>query len=320
MLPGEAIALRDGFAVDAASVADAGPYAPVVLPGSTRPIEVGEVLPTGTDAVLPIDTVSVRGDRAEVIAPVAPGEGVLAAGGDVAAHMTLRGAGQRLRALDVAAMQAAGIADVTVRRPRVAVVYGGAALGSPIAAGRAALLTAVVNAGGVIADSARGLESTLTEIQSDAVIAIGGTGVGGGDAAVQTLACRGRLEVHGIAIAPGETAAFGFVGTRPILLVPGRLDAALAVWLFIGRHMLSCLAGARVEEAPAAVLPLKRKISSSIGLTELIPVRCSDGMAEPLASAYLSLEALAHSDGFTVIPADSEGFALGAPVAVRAWP
>jgi molybdopterin molybdotransferase len=320
ILPREAIALRDGFAVDAASVADAGPYAPVALPGSLRPIEVGEPLPIGADAVLPIDAVAVRGDRAEVIAPVTAGEGTLAAAGDVAAQVPLRRTGQRLRAVDSAAMQAAGIAEVTVRRPRITVMFGGTSLGPAIAAGRALLVAAIANAGGIICESSLGLEATLAEIQSDAVIAIGGTGTGRRDAAVRILARRGRLEAHGIAIAPGETAAFGFVGTRPILLVPARLDAALAVWLFIGRRILACLAAGRVEDAAAVMLPLKRKISSSIGLTELIPVRCSDGMAEPLASAYLSLEALAHSDGFTVIPAASEGFAAGAPVAVRAWP
>ncbi len=320
MLPGVAIALRDGFAVDAASVADAGPYAPVALPGSLRPIEVGEPLPIGADAVLPIDAVAVRGGRAEVVAPVAAGEGVLAAGGDVAAHKPLRRTGQRLRAVDSAAMQAAGFAEVTVRRPRITVMFGGTSLGPAIAAGRALLRTAIANAGGIICDSSLGLEATLAEIQADAVIAIGGTGGSDRDAAVQILARRGRLEVHGIAIAPGETAACGFVGARPILLAPGRLDAALAVWLFIGRHILARLAAGSVEDAPAATLPLKRKISSSIGLTELVPVRCSDGMAEPLASAYLSLQALAHSDGFTVVPADSEGFAAGAPVALRPWP
>ena len=41
----------------------------------------------------------------------------------------------------------------------------------------------------------------------DAVIAIGGTGVGRDDASVATLARLGRVEVHGIALSPGETAA-----------------------------------------------------------------------------------------------------------------
>jgi molybdopterin biosynthesis enzyme len=136
---------------------------------------------------------------------------------------------------------------------------------------------------------------------------------------VQTLAKHGRVEAHGIAVSPGETAAFGFVGSRPYLLVPGRLDAALAIWLLIGRHLVAKLAGGSVVDVPI-VLPLKRKVTSTIGLTELVPVSCIAGMAEPLASGYLSLQALAGSDGWIAVPADSEGFAAGTPVAVRLWP
>jgi molybdopterin molybdotransferase len=51
-----------------------------------------------------------------------------------------------------------------------------------------------------------------------------------------------------------------------------------------------------------------------------VPVVCADGMAEPLGSGYLSLRALTRSDGFIVVPADSEGYAAGTPVAVRSWP
>jgi molybdopterin biosynthesis enzyme len=55
-------------------------------------------------------------------------------------------------------------------------------------------------------------------------------------------------------------------------------------------------------------------------MTELVPVRCSTGVAEPLGSGYLSLTALARSDGWIVVPADSEGFPAGTQVAVRPWP
>jgi molybdopterin biosynthesis enzyme len=164
-----------------------------------------------------------------------------------------------------------------------------------------------------------GLDRALADDRADAVIAVGGTGSGRRDAAVRTLARLGRIEAHGIAISPGETAALGFVGARPVLLAPGRLDAALAIWLLIGRHLVAKLAGGSVVDV-AMTLPLKRKVTSTIGLTELIAVACAGGVAEPLASGYLSLQSLARSDGWIVVPADSEGFAAGTPVAVRAWP
>src|SRR6516225_4032571 len=125
--PARAIALRDGFAVAAAEIADAGPYAPVPLSLIARRIDAGEALPSGTDAVAPLDAIALRGDRTEAVAVVAPGEGVLPAGGDTAPSTALRRAGEYLRALDAAAMAAAGIAEVTIRSPRIALAGASAA-------------------------------------------------------------------------------------------------------------------------------------------------------------------------------------------------
>jgi molybdopterin biosynthesis enzyme len=122
-----------------------------------------------------------------------------------------------------------------------------------------------------------------------------------------------------VALTPGETAAFGFVGTRPVLLLPGRLDAALAAWLTIGRRVLQALAAGASDE-PTETLKLSRKVASPVGLAELIPLRRSGGTAEPLAAKYLSLSALTRSDCWLLVPADSEGYSAGAPVQVRPWP
>jgi molybdopterin molybdotransferase len=318
-LPPSAIALRDGFAVDAAAVAEASPYAPAPLGAKTQRVDVGEVMPDGTDAVLPLDAVNRHGGRAEAIATVTPGEGVLPAGGDATSQTSLRHTGERMRALDVAVMAAAGIAAVTIRAPRIRIVHGGAKRSPPIEAAVASLARAVAAAGGSVSSEQSELDAALTDEQADGVIAVGGTGGGQSDAAVQTLARFGRLEAYGIAVSPGETAAFGFSGVRPVLLIPGRLDAALALWLLIGRNLVAKLAGGKADDM-AVTVPLKRKVTSTIGLTELMPVTCRDGMAEPLGSGYLSFQSLARSDGWIAVPADSEGFAAGTPVAVRLWP
>ena len=320
--PPRPIALRDGFAVEAATIADAGPYAPVPFASMPRRVDAGEPLPSGTDAVAPLDAVTLRGDRTEAIAAVAAGEGVLPAGGDVSPRTPLRRAGERLRVLDIAVVAAAGIAEVTVREPRVRIACGSAAMTPLIDAALVMLACAVTGAGGIVLGAGREtgrLDEALTDDRADAVIAIGGTGSGQHDASVQTLARLGRVEAHGIAVSPGESAAFGLVSERPVLLMPGRLDAALAIWLLIGRHLIARFAGGSVEDAPV-MLPLGRKVTSTIGLAELIPVGCGYGMAEPLASSYLSLGSLARSDGWIVVPAESEGFAAGTLVAVRSWP
>jgi molybdopterin biosynthesis enzyme len=316
--PPRAIALRDGFAVAAAEIADAGPYAPTALTLTARRIDTGDPLPSGTDAVAPLEAIALRGTRAEAVAVVAPGEGVLAAGADAAPTIALRQAGERLRALDLAAIAAAGIAEVTIRAPRLVLARATAAK-TPVLDAVHVMMSGWAAAAGCTVREASSLAEAFGEGACDAVIGIGGTGTGRRDDAVQDLARRGRVEAHGIAICPGETAALGFIGDRPVLLVPGRLDAALAVWLLIGRRLAARLAGGSIDDR-SITASLQRKVTSAIGMTELIPVRCSGGMAEPLGSGYLSLTALARSDGWISVPAQSEGFAAGTEVTVNQWP
>jgi len=180
------------------------------------------------------------------------------------------------------------------------------------------LVHLIFDAGGNVPNNPITLAAAMADEKIDAIMAIGGTGSGRRDGAVQEIARLGQVEAHGIAVCPGETAAFGFVGQRPVLLLPGRIDAVLAVWLLLGRHIVAKLAGGKVEDMPVT-LPLRRKVTSNIGMTELIPVRRESGMADPVGSGYLSLTALSGSDGWIVIPPDSEGFAAGSQVAVNPW-
>ncbi len=319
--PSAALALQDGWALAADDTLGAGGYAPVRLLLTPQRVEAGQVMPAGTDCVAPFDAVRVSKDRAEALVTVNPGDGVLHAGGDSDPGIPLRHAGERLRMTDLAALGCTGRARVTVREPRIRVVP---LRGNGIIAAAARLLASdIERRGGAVRldDAGRDLDVVLAAEGADAIVAIGGTGSGRNDLSVQILAREGRLAVHGIALTPGETAAFGFAGTRPVLLLPGRLDAALSVWLVVGRRMLERLAATKTgEHEPAETLTLARKVASTVGLAELVPVRRDAGAAVPLATKYLPLSSLARSDGWILVPADSEGYAAGAPVEVRPWP
>lgn len=317
--PTTAIALADGFAVDAAALGDAGPYALALLASLPPWIEAGYALPDGTDAVAPLDAVTQRGERVEIIAPVVTGQGVLPAGGDAAAQTLLRRAGERLRVTDCAVAAAAGFAELIVRAPRIWIARGRATPTPPIDAALAMLTRFVGKSGALIHGELTDLHEALARDEADAVIAIGGTGGGRNDESVQTLARLGRVEAHGIAVSPGETAAFGFAGERPVLLMPGRIDAAVALWFLLGRYLVAALAGGSVADESTA-MPLGRKVTSTIGMAEFVPVSFKDGTVEPLASGYLSFTSLMCSNGWIVVPADSEGYAAGTPVAVTPWP
>jgi molybdopterin molybdotransferase len=319
--PSAAMALQDGWALAADDTLGAGGYAPVPLMHTPQRVEAGQPMPIGADSVAPFDAVKVSKGRAEALVTVNPGDGVLPAGGDSDPGIPLRHAGDRLRMTDLAALDCAGRARVTVREPRIRVVP---LRGSGIIIAAARLVASDIERRGGAArldDANRDFGGVLASESADAIVAIGGTGSGRNDASAQTLAREGRLAVHGMALTPGETAALGFVGPRPVLLLPGRLDAALSVWLVVGRRILDRLAASKMKEnEPAETLTLARKVTSTVGLAELVPVRRNGDQAEPLATKYLPLSSLSRSDGWILVPADSEGYSAGSQVQVRPWP
>jgi molybdopterin molybdotransferase len=319
-MPMAARALRDGFAVRAETTADAGSYTPALL-ATVHRVDLGDLMPPDADAVVPLDAVALDNGRHQVVAPVAAGEGVLATGADIRAGEILFRSGERLRTTGAAVLAAAGIAQVMVREPRIRLVPARADREAVLAAAHDLMARAIAAMGAKMTFAtppaqAADLGAALGDATADAVIVIGGTGSGSRDASVHRLARAGRVEVHGIALSPGETAAFGRVHARPVLLLPGRLDAALAVWLVLGRRMLARLAGG-IADAPASGAKLARKVASPLGLADVVPVRLRDGVAEPLASGYWPLAAIAQADGWILVHPDSEGYPAGSEVVVR---
>ena len=311
-----ALALRDGYAVRSEETLDASSYAPALLSGKPVRVDTGEPLPEGADAVATIDAVQMRGAVAEALSTVAQDEGVLLPDTDAVARLKLRLGGAALRRIDVALLAALGVERVMVRQPRVRVVCESA---GAVAASAAALIASAIDAESGAATQGTTLEAALNDETADAIVAIGGTGSGRNDNSVKTLARLGTVTHHGVAITPGETTAIGSVGSRPVLLLPGRADAALAGWLTIGRRMLARLAFRLIEDQPFAA-ELARKVASPLGLAEVVPVRRRLGRVEPVASGYLSLQSLIKAEGWILIPADSEGHPEGARVIVRPWP
>ncbi|MCC6947525.1 MAG: molybdopterin-binding protein [Bradyrhizobiaceae bacterium] len=319
-LPPAAIAVRDGWAVAAEQVADAGPYAPVLLSPAPPWVETGERMPPGTDAILPLDAVAVTKTGAEAHGPAVPGEGVLPAGADAARGDVLRREGARLRPGDAAILRAAGIASLGVRWPRVKIFCASVPTRSA-ADTLSPLLARAIEAEGCVAEVAQAssLESALLDRACDAVVTVGGTGSGRRDASVKTLARVGRVEVHGIGIAPGETAAFGMIDARPVLMLPGRLDAALAAFLMVGHPLLRRLAACTESDIKIPVR-LARKIASTVGLAEAVFARHTGSEAEPLGTGLFSLAALVRANGWVLVPPESEGFSVGAAVDMRLLP
>jgi molybdopterin molybdotransferase len=312
--PAAMLALRDGYAVQSDATADASSYAPMPLVGA-HAIEAGEPLPAGTDAVMRHDDVVADAADVQALTAVASGEGTLPIGADADPGRPIRVSGRLLRQIDIAALTAAGVGRIMVRAPRVRIV---AARKDPILREVVGLLAGRVAAAGGevtnIGDAA--IDSALRDRSVQLIMVAGGSGSGPRDHSINALAKAGQIEAHGIGLIPGETAGFGIIEQALVLIVPGRIDAAVAVWATLGDAIMRALTG-RTDEAPAVTATLTRKVTSTIGMVELVPVQLRQGQATPLAAGYLPLHALAITDGYMLVAAESEGFAEGATVAVR---
>ena len=313
-LPPLPVALRDGWAVASDATRDAGPYAPLTLQPPPQRVDAFAALPAGTDAVAPLDAVSLLGGMMQIMSPAAPGEAVLPSGGDVEANTVLCRAGARLRASDIAVLTAAGVEVVAIRQPHIRIVN--AKPGDRILDAAAAMVAQACIAAGATAERVSSLDDAFRSDHADAIIGIGGTGEGRDDRSVMALARAGNVTCHGIGLAPGETAAFGMVRDRPVLLMPGRVDAVLACWLVLGRVLLDRLSVAR-DSTIAVKATLARKVTSTVGIAEVIPLRRVGAEVEPLASGYLSLHSLVCADGWMLVPAESEGNPAGTAVEMR---
>lgn len=316
LIPFADCAAIDGFAVKAEATLGAGAYNPLAV--AAVGIEAGEPMPPETDAVAPFDQAEPEGlGQIVLVEPIAAGANVDRRGALTAAGMMLTAAGTRLTPAHLGLLATAGCTRVSVtRRPRVRLAIAGNARSGPPTDSNGPMLRALIERdGGTVFDAKLG--DAFGE-GADIIIIAGGTGRGPNDRSAAALASAGSLDIHGVALIPGETAGFGHtVGGIPVLLLPG--SPAACLWnyeLFAGRAIRRL--GGRNPELPYRLVGVTtaRKIVSAIGMTEICPIRClAKDRVEPVAAfAEIGLMATVAADGFVIVPAASEGYPAGAVV------
>lgn len=280
----------DGFAIRASSGAGAAPGSPVTLPvtahiaagdprgtlaaGVAAAIMTGAPMPTGADAVVPVEEVLPRGfdDATEIVLhrPVDVGWFVRRRGSDLTAGTTLLPAGTRLGPGQLGALAASGIVAVPVRsRPRVLVVSTGAELtapGSVLRPGQiydanvVSLSAAVTEAGGVAlsisvpSDDPRMLLAAVDSAAVstgggpiDLIVTSGGVSAGAHEVVRDAFGAIG-VKFGSVAMQPGGPQGFGSVGldspgggTRetPVLCFPGNPVSVLVSFELFLRPLLA---------------------------------------------------------------------------------
>jgi molybdopterin biosynthesis enzyme len=298
-VPARTTALRDGYAVAATDLVGVSAYTPLLL--SARPpwVRAGDALPPGLDAMVPADAISERGSSVEIMVAPAPGENARRAGEDARSGERLRERGELIRSRDIAAGLAAGLRSAVVNP---VLVQG-------FTDGPAAMLVSLLPA-------LRGTRFRVDPLPQDELLLAGANLilVASYDRAILDLLERiGRVYARGLALRCAETVAVGFIGGTPVVIAPPRLDTLVALDYVLVRPFVSAVARRRHEPAWRQA-PVRRKISSAVGLTELVLLHEVDGELEPASAGSLTPSALSHAEGYVIIPPESEGFQAGARV------
>ncbi len=335
-------AAMDGFAVKSHLTSTATESQPRVLavPTEARPINTGELMPEGYDAVIMVENVHQPSpDTIEIMAAASPWQHVRLLGEDLVATELIVTSGHRLTPADVGALLAAQVTEVqVVPRPKIRFLPTGNEVvspGQPLSAGQVIDCNSYLLAGLVrewggesltespTPDDPQALRAAILRAVTahDLVAVIAGSSAGTRDFVPGLIEELGELLVHGVRLAPGKPTALGLVEGVPVIGVPGYSVAAWMAFDLLAKPVIFRLQGLPVPERPRVSATVRRKVPSKSGTREYIRARVgrvgSDLVAVPLKRGASALSSLVQADGLLVVPDMAEGLDAGASAEVE---
>lgn len=356
----------DGYAVRAADLEGASAAAPAVLavigevpagspsdpklsPGTAVRIMTGAPVPGDADTVVPVEkTESDRDGEAwakaavRVLETVPIGANVRLQGEDTSRGTVVAAAGGPLTAARVAALAAAGMRRVEVRRaPRVAVLTTGSELrapGEPLARGQIPesnswLLAGLLRESGIEpvevlrgADDAVSLRRRVDALseQCDAIITTGGVGPGTHDAMRMILAEEPEVRAVRVAVRPGQPQCAGRLrGGAFVFALPGNpVSAAVSFELFVRPALLSMQGRARLHRV-RVLARAEAAWRGARGRLQVLPVRVTERTDGLRCSPAVNPRGVSHAvgghggtDGYAFVEAERGDVSEGETVSV----
>lgn len=260
---GQAPRLRVTGSVAAGYVADHG-----VEEGTAMRIMTGAPVPPGADSVIQVELTrsdssrpeGEQSEEVEILQPIAPGNNIRPAGEDMRRGQTILRRGTEIGAWEIGVLATLGWATVPVtRRPSVAILATGDEVidvDEPLRPGKirnsnSYLLEAAVREAGAIAhrlgvarDTVESLREKIIEaMQDDLILTSGGVSVGDFDLVKDIMAEQGQIDFWRINMRPGKPVAFGAIGTKPLLGLPGNPVSAAVTFELFGRPVIRKMLG-----------------------------------------------------------------------------
>ncbi|MCL5992878.1 MAG: molybdopterin biosynthesis protein [Firmicutes bacterium] len=334
-------AAMDGVAVRAVDTRGASETFPkrLLLGEQAFPVDTGNALPSGCDAVIMAEDIFEHGEVIEIMAAVAPWQHVRPIGEDIVATEMLLPGGHRLGAVDAGALLAGGLTSVAVRRrPRVAIIPTGNELvtagikpnpGQIVEYNSTIFSALVAEWGGealkqeIVRDDFELIKAAVLNASriSDVVLVNAGSSAGRRDYTADVVAQLGEVLIHGVAVRPGKPVILGVVAGKPVIGVPGYpVSAVVSLDLFL-KPLLYALQGQQEPKRPVVRAAFSRQITSPLSAEEWIRVKIGSVaeryVATPLARGSGVITSLVRADGIVRIPQQKEGIVAGELVTVE---
>ncbi|MBQ7639153.1 MAG: molybdopterin molybdenumtransferase MoeA [Clostridia bacterium] len=335
----------DGYAVFAADTFGAGETCPceltvagevkmgektetVVVQGTCVKIPTGGMLPEGADAVVPVEYADSEFGSCLFYKGVSPFENVTRAGDDVKENELLLPAGTLITSAKTGVLAAAGVEKCSVlRRPRAGIISTGneiVPVGESPAPGKVRdvnshLLSSVCEGFGfvsrfygIVPDAEEALKNALSAAcaENDMVLLSGGSSAGERDLTAKILSELGSVAAHGIAVKPGKPTVIGSVNSVPVFGLPGHPAACYFVADTVVRACAERIAGAVLPRRTVCAR-LGENVSSNHGREEFVCVALEKGLAVPVYAKSGVVSQLSRSDGYFIVPRNSEGLRQG---------
>jgi putative molybdopterin biosynthesis protein len=330
----------DGYAVRFHDTFGASETTPLQLKLHEQaiPVNTGDPVPEGFNAVIMVEDVNLSGDHVEIISPATPYEHVRAVGEDIVQTELILPENHKIRPVDIGAMLSSGNYEFKVRRrPFITIIPTGNEVvepGTPLKTGNiidsnSYMIGGLINTWGgdfnrtdVVSDNKELLKQRISVSSniSDLIIVLAGASAGTRDFSPNAVDDLGKILVHGISIKPGKPVLLGTVNDKPVIGLPGYPVAAYMTFEMFGKPLIYRLLGCEPELPEMIKAKLSRPVASSLGQEEFLRVKIgqvgNNLVATPVGRGAGALMTLQRADGIIQIPALSEGVAPDSEVAV----
>lgn len=287
-LPAFAAATMDGYAVLAADGTkprrvlgeqEAGNILSInITPGTCMRIMTGAPVPSGADAVIPVEWTHEQEGWMHCQRVPVPGQNIRPAGADISAGQKVLSAGTVLGPSEIGVLASLGVMEPLVHpRPRVAILATGDELvgeGQPLTPGKIrdsnsyALVAAVRSIGcypyrvARIADTKEALRDALQSAlgEADLIITTGGVSMGTRDFVKPVLEELGTVHFGNVATKPGKPLTFATVSGVPVIGLPGNPVSTLVGFEMVIRPALRLLANRRARWRPEREVRLSHSV------------------------------------------------------------